>query len=94
MSEFERISLSKLLVRDVDMARFFLKYAKNNAKYILKEDEDNELLNEFLVRAEEMEKELNTYFKDLKKELGVNGERIETKRAKKRKKQKKKETKE
>lgn len=72
------------------MSRFFLKYAKNNTEYILKEDEDNVLLNQFLTRADDIEKELDEYFNDLKKELGVTADRIEVKRSKKRKKQKNK----
>ena len=71
------------------MARFFLKYAKQNVKYILKEDEDNELLVEFLRNVEEMEVDLSSFFDLLKEELNVDGERIEVKRNKRRKRKKK-----
>ena len=89
MSEFERIKTSELLVRDVDMARFFIKYAKENAEYILAKDEENVPITDFHKRMGEIEKELSYYFDLMKMELGVNGERIESKRAKKRRKQKK-----
>ena len=50
MSEFERISTANLLLRDIDMARFFVRYAKENAEYLLKHDDDI-AVNEFYERA-------------------------------------------
>lgn len=87
MSEFERISTANLLLRDIDMARFFVRYAKENAKYLLK-DEDDIAVKEFYERAIELEKELSYYFDLLKLELDVDVAKIEAKRAKKRRKRK------
>ena len=87
MSDFERISTANLLLRDIDMARFFVRYAKENAKYLLK-DEDDIAVKEFYERAIELEKELSYYFDLLKLELDVDVAKIEAKRAKKRRKRK------
>ena len=85
MSEFERIKTGELLVRDLDMARFFLKYAVENSDYILKKDEDNIVVNEFKDRVSEMEKELEYYYDLMKLELDVEHEKIEVRRNKRRK---------
>ena len=81
----ERIKSSELLIRDLDMARFFLKYAIENSKYILKEDNDNVAIKEFNSRALDLEKELEYYYDLLKLELNVNTDKIEIRRNKKRK---------
>lgn len=91
MSEFERISTATLLIRDIDMARFFVKYAKENAEYILKMDEDNVVVGGFHERAVELENELSYYFDLLKLELDVDADKIETKRSRKRRKRKRRE---
>lgn len=90
MTEFERIKTSELLARDIDMARFFLKYAKENAEYLLKKEDENIAVKEFIGRATELENELEYYFDLLKLELGIDWETIESKRAKKRRKRKNK----
>ena len=90
MSEFERINTGRLLLRDVDMARFFVKYAKENAKYLLKEDENNISLYDFYVNISEMELSLESYFELMKKELNVEMDNVEERRMKKRKKRKSK----
>lgn len=93
MSDFERVKVGKLLIRDVDMARFFVKYAKENLKYLLKEDEENTGLFNSYEKMGELENDLMVQFDLLKKELNIDLDTVEDRRLKKRKKKKSKKTK-
>lgn len=90
MSDFKMVNTEELVLRDVDMARFFVKYAKENVKYLLKNEEDNVRLYDFYEELQEMEDTLAVQFILMKKEFKIEMDTVEERRTKKRKKKRNK----